>query len=109
MRRDQAVKRGEQITGDESFMYFMAIHYPESHLKIMDYNRVLRSLNGLSTLDFLDQLSHSYHLEGPFSPEMDPKPTLKGYCSLYIDKQWYSLRVKPDKVDRSDLTKQLDS
>jgi uncharacterized protein (DUF1015 family) len=49
MRRESAKSQGHELTGNEPFMFFMAIHYPETNLKIMDYNRVLRSLNGLST------------------------------------------------------------
>ena len=48
-RRDQAIAEGIEVTGDEPFNFFMAIHYPESFLKIMDYNRVLKSLNDLTT------------------------------------------------------------
>jgi uncharacterized protein (DUF1015 family) len=47
-RREEALVRGEQLTGEESLNFFMAIHYHESQLEIMDYNRVLKSLNGLS-------------------------------------------------------------
>ena len=48
-RRDRAFANGEEVTGEEGFNFFMAIHYPESNLKILDYNRVLRSLNGLTS------------------------------------------------------------
>jgi len=53
MRRDKALaeiaETGGSLTGEEPFNYFMAIHYPESQLHILDYNRVLLSLNGLTT------------------------------------------------------------
>lgn len=48
MRRDKAIAAGQEVTGEEPFNFFMAIHYPESNLKIMDYNRVLKTLNELS-------------------------------------------------------------
>lgn len=48
LRREAAHARGEQLTGEEPFLFFMSIIYPQSFLKIMDYNRVLKSLNGLS-------------------------------------------------------------
>ena len=57
MRRDGAHARGEEITGEEPFMFFMAIHYPESNLKILDYNRVLRSLNGLTIEEFVSRVA----------------------------------------------------
>jgi uncharacterized protein (DUF1015 family) len=85
-------------------MFFMAIHYPESTLKIMDYNRVLKSLNGLSAPEFLSKVGESYSVE-PLADDADPKPTQKGECTLYLDKHWYRLRVKAEKVDPNCLVK----
>lgn len=48
MRKEKALATGHEVKGDEPFNFFMAIHYPESNLKIMDYNRVLKALNGLT-------------------------------------------------------------
>ena len=48
MRREKAKESGQEVTGEEPFNFFMAIHYPESNLKIMDYNRVLKSINEMS-------------------------------------------------------------
>lgn len=54
LRKEKAKEEeAKDLTGEEPFMFFMAIHYPESNLQIMDYNRVLKTLNGLSTDDFL--------------------------------------------------------
>jgi uncharacterized protein (DUF1015 family) len=108
MRREAAASRGESLTGEEPFMFFMAIHYPESTLKILDYNRVLKSLNGLAAPEFLAKVGEAYSVE-PLADEADPKPTQKGECSLYLDKHWYRLRVKAEKVDPNCLVKQLDS
>lgn len=54
----------------------MAIHYPESNLRILDYNRVLKTLNDMSNEEFISKISDSYDIEGPL-PESDdlPKPT----------------------------------
>jgi len=49
IRRDAALEAGQEVTGEEPFNYFMSIIYPDSQLKIMDYNRVLKSLNGLTS------------------------------------------------------------
>jgi uncharacterized protein (DUF1015 family) len=57
------------------FNYFMAIHFPENNLKIMDYNRVLRTLNGMTSAEFLEKISESYGIQGPMGPEEDPKPS----------------------------------
>ena len=48
MRREESLKKGLGVTGEESFNFFMSICYPADNLLIMDYNRVLKSLNGLS-------------------------------------------------------------
>ena len=90
-------------------MFFMAIHYPETNLKILDYNRVLRSLNGLTNEEFLGRLSESYDVSEPLEESTDPKPREKGECSLYLNKQWYRLKVKAEKLDTSNLIKMLDS
>jgi len=60
IRRDKAIEEGIEITGEEPFNYFMSIIYPENQLHILDYNRVLKSLNGLSSEEFLEKLSSSY-------------------------------------------------
>jgi len=53
----------------------MAIHYPESHLKVMDYNRVLKTLNGLTSQEFLEKISESYDIKGPLTESEDSRPT----------------------------------
>jgi uncharacterized protein (DUF1015 family) len=57
MRRDKAIKDNKIVTGSEDFNFFMSILYPAKQLKIMDYNRVLKTLNGLSTSEFLDKMT----------------------------------------------------
>lgn len=82
----------------------MAIHYPESNLKIMDYNRVLKSINDLSSEQFIEKMSESYHID-PIAEGSDFKPKAKFNCSLYIDKKWYSCTVKEEKIDKSNPVK----
>lgn len=62
MRRDKAIQDKKLVTGTEDFNFFMSILYPAKQLKIMDYNRVLKTLNGLSTNEFLDKLSVNGYL-----------------------------------------------
>lgn len=84
-RRQRAIEKGINISGEEDFNYFMAIHYPSRRLKIMDYNRVIKSLNGLSSEEFLNKLSESYNIRKR-SAEEDPTPTKKYESSLLLDK-----------------------
>lgn len=73
MRRDAAKAAGKELTGEEPFMYFMAIHYPESTLKILDYNRALKTLNGMSDEEFMTKISESYDVS-PYDGGDLPKP-----------------------------------
>lgn len=95
------------ITGEEDFNFFMAIHYPVTNLNIMDYNRVIRSLKGLSPTDFLEKVSESYIIRKR-APGESPKPTKKYESSLYLDKEWYYMMVKPEKLDESSPSSLLD-
>jgi uncharacterized protein (DUF1015 family) len=63
MRRDQAIKEKGNITGEEDFNYFMSILYPANQLRIMDYNRVLMSLNGLSNTEFIYRVNKYYDIK----------------------------------------------
>jgi uncharacterized protein (DUF1015 family) len=83
----------------------MAIHYPENNLKILDYNRVLKTLNGITNEQFLEKIAESYDIKGPLPDDADTKPSAKGECTLYLGNKWYSLKVKEDKIDKENLIK----
>jgi uncharacterized protein (DUF1015 family) len=108
MRIEAAKAQGQELRGDEPFMFFMAIHYPETNLKILDYNRVLRSLNGLTNDEFIERVGESYDLS-PIEEDGEFRPRKKGECSLYIDKKWFRCNINPDRLDHSNLIKMLDS
>ena len=61
------------MTGQEPYNFFMAIHFPADHLKIMDYNRCLKSLNGLTNEEFLEKVADSYEIKEQ-AEGSDPKP-----------------------------------
>jgi uncharacterized protein (DUF1015 family) len=108
MRRETAKSQGQELSGNEPFMFFMAIHYPETNLKIMDYNRVLKSLNGMSCDEFIGRVGEAYDVQ-PLEDGGDPKPRKKGECTLYIEKKWYRCNIKNDRLDHANLIKMLDS
>ena len=60
LRKERAAENGIQVTGDEPFNYFMTILYPSDNLKILDYNRVLKSLNDMTGEEFREKLSKYY-------------------------------------------------
>jgi len=73
-RRQAAIDAGVNVTGEEHFNYFMSLIYPSNQLKIMDYNRVLKSLKGLTTDQFMEKLFQYYTIESlpddaPRSPQ----------------------------------------
>ena len=93
-------------TGKEEYNYFMAVAFPASQLKIMDYNRVLKDLNGLTPTEFLDKLSEDFQVtdkgESIYHPER-----LHNF-SLYLNRRWYSLDAKPGTYDDNDPIGVLD-
>ena len=60
MRKERALAEGKKITGEEDFNYFMSIIYPSDNLEILDYNRVIKSLNGLTAQQFMDRLKADF-------------------------------------------------
>ena len=93
-------------TGNEEYNYFLAVHFPASQLLIMDYNRVVKDLNGLSSADFLKKISESFIIEEKGSTVY--KPGNLHNFGMYLDKKWYSLNAKPGKYNNNDPIGVLD-
>lgn len=94
-------KRREEhpgYTGEEEFNFFLSVLFPDEELRIMDYNRVIRDLNGLSAAEFLDRVSAIFDVES--LEAADPHPTARGTFSMYLSEHWYRLCVREE--DRSD-------
>ncbi len=93
-------------TGQEAYNYFMAVHFPDNQLKIIDYNRVVKDLNGLSQQEFLDKLSENFEVE-KIGKEIY-KPAKLHEFSMYLDGEWYKLTAKEGTYDDNDPIDQLD-
>lgn len=93
-------------TGDEEYNYFLAVAFPASHLKIIDYNRVVKDLNGLSSVEFLDKLRQNFIVEEKGIEEY--RPAKLHNFSLYMDGKWYSLTAKEGTYNDNDPIGQLD-
>lgn len=76
--------------GDEEYNYFLAVCFPASHLKIIDYNRVVKDLNGMTPATFLERLSQNFDIEDKGSDTPYVPARLHNF-SLYLDGRWYSL------------------
>lgn len=101
-------KRREEkpnYTGDEEFNFFLSVAFPDDELEIMDYNRVVKDLNGMSREEFLSSLSHCFEVE---KVETQYKPTKRHTFGMLIENDWYKLSAKEQIIDESDPVKRLD-
>jgi len=92
--------------GDEEYNYFLAVCFPDNQLNIMDYNRVVKDLNGLSDSDFLTALEKNFVVEDKGTAIYHPN-TLHNF-SLYLSGKWYSLTAKPGTYNDNDPIGVLD-
>lgn len=92
--------------GDEEYNYFMAVCFPANQLTIIDYNRVVKDLNGLSAAEFLDCLSENFIVEPKGTAIY--KPVCLHNFSLYLEGEWYSLTAKPGTYNDEDPIGVLD-
>ena len=86
--------------GTEEYNYFMAVVFPESHLKIIDYNRVVKDLNGLTPEQFLEKLGADFEIKDMGTEIYKPK-NLHNF-SMYLGGHWYSLTAKKGTYDDND-------
>ncbi|OJV21450.1 MAG: hypothetical protein BGO30_01745 [Bacteroidetes bacterium 41-46] len=93
-------------TGEEEYNYFMAVVFPESHLKIIDYNRVVKDLNGMSENEFIAKLGEDFIVSD--MGENIYAPSGLHNFSMYIGKRWYSLTAKEGRYNDSDPIGVLD-
>lgn len=92
--------------GDEEYNYFMAVCFQASQLTILDYNRVVKDLNGLTSEQFLNALKKNFEVEDKGTDIY--KPARLHEFSLYLDSHWYALRAKEGTYDNSDPIGVLD-
>ena len=92
--------------GDEEYNYFLAVAFPASHLKIIDYNRVVRDLNGLTPEQFLARLNDAFVVEDKGTEIYHPA-RLHNF-SLYLEGRWYSLTAREGKYTDNDPIGVLD-
>ena len=103
---DEKAKANPYHTGKEEYNYFMAVCFPASQLTILDYNRVVKDLNGLTPEEFLIQLDKDFVVKEMGTDEYRPRQLHE--FSLYLDKRWYSLTARPGTYDDSDPISCLD-
>ena len=99
-------KQNPNHRGDEEYNYFMAVCFQASQLTILDYNRVVKDLNGLTSAQFLDALKKNFDVEDKGTDIY--KPAKLHEFSLYLDGHWYALNAKEGTYDNSDPIGVLD-
>lgn len=102
----EKAKQNPNHKGDEEYNYFMAVCFQASQLTILDYNRVVTDLNGLTEQEFLTQLEKDFVVEDKGTDIY--RPNALHNFSLYLNKHWYSLTAKDGTFDNNDPIGVLD-
>ena len=113
-RSASAVKVGQMrreanpdYTGDEEFNFFLSVIFPSDELAIMDYNRIVTDLNGLTEEEFLNKVKEKFEVE-EYSTGEPYRPEKKHNFGLYLPGRWFKLTAKPEIIDTDDVLKGLD-
>lgn len=96
-------KANPDFTGEEDFNYFLSVLFPDDQLMIMDYNRVVKDLNGLEEEEFLEKIKENFYVE----PAEKASPKEKGVFSMYLGNSWYKLTSK-EEIKSEDAVDGLD-
>lgn len=102
------LKRREQYpdyTGEEEFNYFLSVIFPDEELRILDYNRVVKDLNGMDAATFLTRIEEYFAVEK--KGQSPYRPTEKGTFGMYLENEWYGLSAK-EEIKSEDAVEGLD-
>ena len=103
---DEKRRQNPNHTGKEEYNYFLAVCFPDNQLNIIDYNRVVRDLNGMTAEEFLKALEADFQVEKQGKEIY--KPSRLHNFSLYLEGEWYSLTAKPGRYNDADPIGVLD-
>ncbi len=92
-------------TGEEEFNYFLCTLFAEEELEILDYNRVVKDLNGLSETEFLEKIKENFEVEE--AEESPYAPKQKKEFGMYLGNKWYKLQIKKEQIS-DDVVENLD-
>lgn len=105
-KKEALLKAGGVYTGKEEFNYFLAVIFPDNQLKIIDYNRVVKDLNGLTPAQLLSALETDFIVTEKGNGIY--RPAELHDFSMYLDGKWYELKAKPGTYDDTDPIGVLD-
>lgn len=104
-RTGQALRaKSKTHTGEEPFESFMAVVFPHDQLQIMDYNRVVKDLNGLSRNEFMEKVAEQFRVK----VSMDPRPSAPHHFGMYLHGKWCELEAREGTYPGDDPVKGLD-
>ena len=93
-------------TGEEEYNYFLAVHFPDNQLKIIDYNRTVKDLNGLSAAELVAKIGEDFEIDK--TGVQICKPDQLHTFSMYLEGEWYKIVTKPGRFDDNDPIGVLD-
>lgn len=94
-------------TGDEEFNYYIAMIAPENNLEVLDYNRVVKDLNGNTKEEFLNKIAQKFEIER-VAKNRQYKPEQKGTVGMFLDGDWYKIKFDDKSINDPDEVKSLD-
>jgi len=94
-------------SGNEEYNWFLAVLFPHDQLSIIDYNRVVKDLNGLSEHEFIRKIAEIFTI-APVCCSGSAKPKNANTFGMYLNHQWYTLQAKPETFDKADPVASLD-
>lgn len=107
-RTASAAKVGKRLrekntnhTGNEEYNYFLSVLFPDTQLAIMDYNRLVKDLNGYNAKDFLEHIAAKFEISNPSSEIRNPKSLHE--FSMYFNSKWYALTAKPNIIQEDPI------
>ena len=97
--------KNPNYTGKEEFNYYTAMIAPDTDLKVMDYNRVVKDLNGFNEEEFLEKVKEKFTVR---KAQKNYKPNKKGHVGMYLDDNWYEIEFGKEYLQEGDVVDTLD-
>jgi uncharacterized protein (DUF1015 family) len=100
-------KANPNHTGEEEYNFFLSVIFPHNQMQILDYNRVVKDLNGMSASEFLEKVARKFEIT-PMGENQRYKPERAHTFGMYFGGKWYKLEALPGTFDENDPVKRLD-
>ena len=98
-------RKNPNYTGEEEFNYYTAMIAPDTNLKVMDYNRVVKDLNGFNEEEFLNKIKEKFILR---EVKKNYKPNRKGHVGMFLNDKWYEIEFGKEYLENEDVVETLD-